>query len=78
MLANGIHNSWVQDSMDKLAVLMPGRYAKNEMSTGFVGSIVAYAYRMPIAPAIDVEALGELGMPQPGGVAVSLDDGSLE
>jgi hypothetical protein len=29
---------------------MPGRYAKNEISGGFVGSIDSYAYRMPIAP----------------------------
>jgi len=36
--------------MDKLAVLMPGRYAKNEISSGYLGSIDTYAYRMPIAP----------------------------
>ena len=29
---------------------MPGRYAKNETSEGFLGSIDTYAYRMPIAP----------------------------
>ena len=38
--------------MDKLVVLVPGRYAKAELSGGFVGSIEAYAYRMPgAAPA---------------------------
>ena len=50
LLAAGIYNPWVQKSLDTLAVLMPGRYAKNEMSEGYLGSIDTYAYRMPIAP----------------------------
>ena len=52
LLASGIYNDWVQQSLDKLAVLMPGRYAKYEISAGFLGSIDTYAYRMPIAPPI--------------------------
>ena len=55
LVAVGVFNPWVQQSLDKLAVLMPGRYAKNEISGGFVGSIDSYAYRMPIAPEIGVE-----------------------
>lgn len=55
LLAVGIFNPWVQRSLDKLSVLMPGRYAKNEISGGFVGSIDSYAYRMPIAPDTGVE-----------------------
>ena len=50
LLGVGVYNAWVQKSLDKLAILMPGRYAKNEISDGFVGSIDLYAYRMPIAP----------------------------
>jgi len=50
LLAAGIYNPWVQKSLDRLAVLMPGRYAKTETSEGFLGSIDVYAYRMPIAP----------------------------
>ena len=45
-----VFNEWVQRSMGKLAVLMPGRYAKFEISSGFVGSIDHYAYRSPGAP----------------------------
>jgi len=52
LLSAGIFNPWVQKSLDKLAVMMPGRYAKSEMSSGFVGSIQTYVYRMPIAPQI--------------------------
>ena len=60
LLAGGVYNPWVQKSLDKLADMMPGRYAKNEISGGFVGSIDFYAYRMPIAPEIGVE--GEDGV----------------
>jgi tetratricopeptide (TPR) repeat protein len=55
LLTAGIYNPWVQKSLDKLASLMPGRYAKNEISGGFVGSIDTYAYRMPIASQIGVD-----------------------
>ena len=50
LLAAGVYNPWVQKSLDKLAIVMPGRYAKNEISGGFIASIDYYAYRMPIAP----------------------------
>ena len=51
MLAGGIHNPWVQQSLDKLVVLMPGRYARNEISSGYLESVSTYSYRMPNAPA---------------------------
>jgi hypothetical protein len=60
LLSVGVYNDWVQKSLDRLAVLMPGRYAKNEISGGFVGSIDRYAYRMPIAPEIDIVGEGEI------------------
>jgi tetratricopeptide (TPR) repeat protein len=50
MLASGIHNAWVQKSLDKLVVLMPGQYARNEISSGFLESVDSYAYRKPNAP----------------------------
>jgi tetratricopeptide (TPR) repeat protein len=57
LLAGGIYNPWVQKSLDSLADLMPGRYAKSETSEGYVGTVEVYAYRMPIAPppAVDGE-----------------------
>jgi len=61
LLSVGVYNPWVQKSLDKLSVLMPGRYAKAEISGGFVGSIDRYAYRMPIAPEIDIAAEGAEG-----------------
>jgi TolA-binding protein len=61
LLAGGIYNEWIQQSLDKLAVLMPGRYAKNEISGGYLGSIDTYAYRMPIAPPVGVDEQQETG-----------------
>lgn len=58
LLVSGVYNDWVQQSLDRLAVLMPGRYAKSESSEGFIGSIDYYVYRMPIAPEPTVEEEG--------------------
>lgn len=74
LLAAGIYNPWVQKSLDRLAILMPGRYAKNESSEGFVGSIDSYAYRMPIAPEIGKG--GEDGaVAEPAETTAALDSG---
>ena len=71
MIISGIYNPWVQKSLDRLAVMMPGRYAKSETSEGFLGSIDVYAYRMPIAPPIDFD--GEQTEADPAATAQVLD-----
>jgi hypothetical protein len=55
LLAGGIYNPWVQKSLDHLADLMPGRYAKRETTEGYLGAGEVYAYRMPITlvPVVD-------------------------
>jgi len=64
LLAGGIYNPWIQRSLDRLAVLMPGRFAKNDISGGFLGSIDTYAYRMPIAPDIGIDGEGQDHLPE--------------
>jgi len=49
LMAAGTFNAWVQRSLDQLAVLMPGRYAKFEISSGFIGPVDVFAYRSPAA-----------------------------
>jgi cellulose synthase operon protein C len=49
LMIAGVFNPWIQKSLDRLAVMMPGRYAKHEISSGFMGSIDIYAYRVPNA-----------------------------
>lgn len=47
MLRAGVLNTWTEKSLGKLAELVPGRYAKNEVSSGFLGAIDTYEYRTP-------------------------------
>jgi hypothetical protein len=47
----GIYNAWIDKSLGRLAVLMPARYAKEELSSGFLGSIDHYAYHVPAMTA---------------------------
>ena len=53
----GVFNAWTEKSLARLAELMPGRYAKKEMSSGFLTSMDGYAYRSPASlvppPAAD-------------------------
>ncbi len=56
LIRAGIYNPWIEKSLAKLAVLMPARYAKSEVSSGFLGSMDRYAYRSPAAPATDLAA----------------------
>lgn len=51
LLSIGVFNPWIEKSLEKLAVLMPGRYAKFEESSGLIGSIERYAYNAPNALA---------------------------
>ena len=39
LLSIGIYNKWIDKSIEKLAVLMPARYAKSEQENTFVKSL---------------------------------------
>jgi cellulose synthase operon protein C len=57
LMRTGLYNAWIDRSLSQLADLMPARYAKGEISTGFLGSIDRYAYRAPVrAPAPEAPA----------------------
>lgn len=60
LLSGGLYNDWVARSIAKLAYLMPGRFAKAELASEFLGSIDFYTYRMPIVPEV-----GPAGDPLP-------------
>jgi len=77
LLRAGVFNPWVEDSLGRLTTLMPGRYAKNEISGGHVGTLNVFAYRMPNAPPLGVEGpldaslqeeSGETGAAEPSSV----------
>lgn len=44
LLAIGIYSPWIDRSIEKLAKLVPARYAKEEESTGFITKIDYYQY----------------------------------
>jgi len=49
MLHAGVFNSWTEKSLGRLAEIMPGRYGKPELSSGFPVAIDRYAYQLPAA-----------------------------
>jgi hypothetical protein len=62
LMVAGLYNPWIERSLDKLADLMPGRYAKFEISSGFLDSIDSYAYQ---SPAVNETAVEEISDPPP-------------
>jgi hypothetical protein len=51
MLHAGVFNAWTEKSLGRLAEMVPGRYAKSELSSGFIGAVDRYVYRSPLAQA---------------------------
>src|SRR5206468_9317150 len=49
LLHAGVFNAWTEKSLSRLSELMPGRYAKHEMSSGFLGAVDSYVYRSPVS-----------------------------
>jgi len=57
MLHAGVLDEWTQKSLSRLGELMPGRYAKNEVSSSFLSGIDSYVYREPVSQ-VSVPASG--------------------
>jgi tetratricopeptide (TPR) repeat protein len=49
MMRGGKFNDWTEKSLARLAELVPGRYAKPEISSGPVKTIDTYVYRTPLS-----------------------------
>jgi tetratricopeptide (TPR) repeat protein len=47
LMRRGLNNAWTQKSLDRLAALKPGTYARTEISSGFLGSLARYVYQPP-------------------------------
>src|SRR5260370_9570059 len=48
LLHAGVFNSWTEKSLSRLTELMPGRYAKRETSSGFLGAITSHVEGSPL------------------------------
>jgi Flp pilus assembly protein TadD len=64
MIAAGIYNRWIEQSFARLAALVPGRYAKEEQSLGFLGAIETFTYRAPGVVEPIVPAVGPAAEPE--------------
>jgi cellulose synthase operon protein C len=53
LLAIGVYNKWIDTTIERLAKLMPARYAKYEESTGFVNTIGLYSYGVGAGRPVD-------------------------
>ena len=67
----GVFNTWTEKSLSRLAEMVPGRYAKNEMSSGFIGAIDRYVYQSPLAQAAIQAASNASTTPSNGGTTPS-------
>ncbi len=70
LMTSGTHNAWVEKSLTQLAQLMPGRYAKYEMSAGYIGAIDFYAYRSPSVDILTAQAAIDAAPADEAAVAV--------
>jgi cellulose synthase operon protein C len=50
LMAAGVYGTWIDRSLSRLAELKPARYARTEMSSGFLGSPERYEYVRPVPP----------------------------
>ncbi len=69
LMASGVFNPWIEKSLDRLAVLMPGRYAKPEESSGPLAALDTFTYRVPgaaapAAPATDAASPSAPTLPE--------------
>jgi tetratricopeptide (TPR) repeat protein len=53
LLHAGVFNSWTEKSLSRLTELMPGRYAKHETSSGFLGATDSHVVGSPVAQVSD-------------------------
>jgi outer membrane protein assembly factor BamD (BamD/ComL family) len=73
----GVFNAWTEKSLSRLAEMVPGRYAKNELSSGFIGAIDRYVYQSPLAQAaIQAAAASNAGTTPTNGGTASTNGGT--
>jgi tetratricopeptide (TPR) repeat protein len=63
LLHAGVFNSWTEKSLSKLTELMPGRYAKRELSSGFLDALDSYVYKSPASQIVAPPAVSNTDTP---------------
>ena len=62
LMLTGVYNSWIRESLDELATLIPARFAKQEISEGLLRSVDEYVFRPPLVLPANGEASVELSI----------------
>ncbi|MDH5660017.1 MAG: hypothetical protein OEY65_03395, partial [Gammaproteobacteria bacterium] len=52
LLSSGVYSLWIDKSLKKLGALVPGSYAKYEISTGAIATLMSYRYELEDLPDI--------------------------
>jgi tetratricopeptide (TPR) repeat protein len=65
LLHDGVLNAWTEKSLSRLTEMMPGRYAKQELSSGFVREIDSDVHGSPAAEVSDHSQDDGFGRPEP-------------
>jgi hypothetical protein len=80
LLQSGAFNEWTEKSLARLAQMMPARYAKPEVSVGFLGASETYVYRTPLSlvPPPPEPAETPSGEPEQTPVAPATADQGVE
>jgi hypothetical protein len=58
----GVYNAWIDKSIERLAQMMPARYARSEESPGFIDRIGPYRYAQvskPSSPVVPARTDGQ-------------------
>lgn len=61
LIAHGVYNPWIDKSLARLAVLMPGRYDRAEQSSGYIASLASADYVALTNPAPPAPARMPIG-----------------
>jgi TolA-binding protein len=59
LLSSGVYSLWIGKSLKKLGELVPGSYAKYEVSTGAVTTLMSYRYELEDVPDVSPDEINK-------------------
>lgn len=79
LLGVGVYNAWIDKSLERLATLMPARYAKTEESPGFIETLGPFGRGLATEPAAPVSSTqGGVRLVQAGRAAPPSEPSAIE
>lgn len=78
LMTRGIYNPWIEKSVEKLAKLVPARYAKFEESSGFIEAIDTVNYATLIDPKPVTSKSPPIAIPPTAGLVPAREESSAQ